>query len=49
TRLLRQFGSIQKIANATVDELAPFVGRKTATEVVDHFARQRALAEANAA
>ncbi|MDX6578051.1 MAG: excinuclease subunit, partial [Blastocatellia bacterium] len=42
TRLLRQFGSIQKIANATVDELAPFVGRKTATEVVDHFARQRA-------
>ncbi|MDX6531731.1 MAG: excinuclease subunit [Blastocatellia bacterium] len=46
TRLLRQFGSIQKIANATVDELAPFVGRKTATEIVDHFARQRALAEA---
>jgi len=50
TRLLRQFGSIQKIALATVDELAPFVGRKTATEIVDHFARQRALAEgANAA
>ncbi len=50
TRLLRQFGSIQKIATATVDELAPFVGRKTAAEIVDHFARQRALAEgANAA
>jgi excinuclease ABC subunit C len=50
TRLLRQFGSIQKIATASVDELAPFVGRKTATEIVDHFARQRALAEgANAA
>ena len=50
TRLLRQFGSIQKIAIATVEELAPFVGRKTATEIVDHFARQRALAEgANAA
>ena len=49
TRLLRQFGSIQKIANATVDELAPFVGRKTAAEIVDHFTRQRALAEANAA
>jgi excinuclease ABC subunit C len=45
TRLLRQFGSIQKIATATVEELAPFVGRKTATEIVDHFARQRALAE----
>jgi excinuclease ABC subunit C len=50
TRLLRQFGSIQKIATAKEDELAPFVGRKTATEIVDHFARQRSLAEgANAA
>ncbi len=50
TRLLRQFGSIQKVSTATADELAPFVGRKTATEIVDHFARQRALAEgANAA
>jgi excinuclease ABC subunit C len=50
TRLLRQFGSIQKISLASVEELAPFVGRKTATEIVDHFARQRALAEgANAA
>jgi len=50
TRLLRQFGSIQKISLATVEELAPFVGRKTATEIADHFARQRALAEgANAA
>jgi len=50
TRLLRQFGSIQKIAIAKVEELAPFVGRKTATEIVDHFARQRKLAEgANAA
>jgi excinuclease ABC subunit C len=50
TRLLRQFGSIQKISVATVEELAPFVGGKTATEIVDHFARQRALAEgANAA
>jgi excinuclease ABC subunit C len=50
TRLLRQFGSIQKISQAGVEELAPFVGRKTAAEIVDHFARQRALAEgANAA
>jgi excinuclease ABC subunit C len=50
TRLLRQFGSIQKIAQAGVEELAPFVGRKTAAEIADHFARQRALAEgANAA
>ena len=50
TRLLRHFGSIQKVSTATVDELAPFVGRKTAGEIVEHFERQRALAEgANAA
>jgi len=50
TRLLRHFGSIHKISEATIEQLAPFVGRKTATEIVDHFARQRALAEgANAA
>src|ERR1700704_2952344 len=50
TRLLRQFGSIQKISVSTIEELAPFVGRKTATEIVEHFARQRVLAEsANAA
>ena len=45
TRLLRQFGSIQKISTSSADELAPFVGRKTATEIVEHFTRQRALAE----
>jgi len=50
TRLLRQFGSIQKVSTSSADELAPFVGRKTATAIVDHFTRQRALAEgANAA
>jgi excinuclease ABC subunit C len=50
TRLLRHFGSIHKISEASIDELAPFVGKKTAAEIVGHFARQRALAEgANAA
>ena len=50
TRLLRHFGSIHKISEASVEELAPFVGKKTAGEIVDHFVRQRALAEgANAA
>jgi excinuclease ABC subunit C len=50
TRLLRHFGSIHRISEASVAELAPFVGRKTATEIVEHFMRQRALAEgANAA
>lgn len=50
TRLLRHFGSINRISEATAQELAPFVGKKTAGEIVEHFARQRALAEgANAA
>ncbi|HKO41725.1 MAG TPA: excinuclease ABC subunit UvrC [Pyrinomonadaceae bacterium] len=44
-RLLRQFGSIHRISEATESELIPFVGKKTAQEIVDHFARQRALAE----
>jgi excinuclease ABC subunit C len=43
-RLLRNLGSIQRVATASVAELAPFVGRKTAEEIVDHFTRQRALA-----
>jgi excinuclease ABC subunit C len=49
TRLLRQFGSIQRIARASVSELAPFVGIKTASEIVEHFGRQRLLAEAGTA
>lgn len=48
-RLLRNLGSIQRIARASVPELAPFVGKKTAEEIVEHFARQRALAEAGPA
>ena len=44
-RLLRQFGSIHRISEATESELTPFVGKKTAQEIVEHFARQRALAE----
>jgi excinuclease ABC subunit C len=44
TRLLRNLGSIQRVSTASVAELSPFVGRKTAEEVVEHFTRQRALA-----
>ncbi len=44
-RLLRNLGSIQRIATASVSELAPFVGQKTAQEIVNHFGRQRALVE----
>jgi excinuclease ABC subunit C len=43
-KLLRNFGSIERIANAGVEELAPFVGRKTAGEIAAHFQRQRGLA-----
>lgn len=43
-RLLRNLGSIQKIAQASTEDLSPFVGRKTAEEIVEHFRRQRALA-----
>lgn len=44
-QLLRNFGSIVKIANASVGELKPFVGEKAATEIFEHFERQRKLAE----
>ena len=46
TRLLRNFGSIQRVSQASAAELAPFVGRKTAEEIAEHFKRQRALAGA---
>jgi len=49
TRLLRQFGSIQRVALASVSELSPFVGLKTASEIVEHFGRQRRLAEGGTA
>ncbi len=45
-RLLRHFGSIHRVSEATEMELTPFVGKKTAREIVEHFARQRALVEA---
>jgi excinuclease ABC subunit C len=43
-RLLRNLGSISKVAEATPEQLSPFVGRKAAEEIVEHFRRQRALA-----
>ena len=48
-RLLRNLGSISRVATASVSELTPFVGPKTAQEIVDHFQRQRALAEGSGA
>ena len=48
-KLLRQFGSIERIAKASVEELRPFVGAKAAAEIVSHFDNQRSLAPAAAA
>jgi excinuclease UvrABC nuclease subunit len=42
--LLRNFGSIERIARASVEELTPYVGLKTARLVAEHFERQRNLA-----
>jgi excinuclease ABC subunit C len=43
-KLLRNFGSIERIAKASVEELTPFVGAKAAHQIFDHFERQRNLA-----
>ncbi|MGI8787324.1 MAG: excinuclease ABC subunit UvrC [Pyrinomonadaceae bacterium] len=43
-KLLRNFGSIERIAKATIEELAPFVGAKTAREIFAHFEKQRKAA-----
>jgi excinuclease ABC subunit C len=42
-RLLKFFGSIERIAKASVEELRPLLGPKVAGEVFAHFERQRAL------
>lgn len=43
-KLLRNMGSIEKIAKASIEELTPFVGLKTAKLVFEHFEKQRKLA-----
>ena len=44
-KLLRNFGSIERIAAATVEAMSPFVGRSTAREIADHFEKQRGAAK----
>ena len=44
-KLLKNFGSIERIAKASKQELLPFVGMKTANLVFEHFERQRKLAK----
>ena len=43
-KLLRNFGSLEKVAQASIEELTPFVGAKTARVIYEHFDRQRKLA-----
>ncbi|MGD9629887.1 MAG: excinuclease ABC subunit UvrC [Pyrinomonadaceae bacterium] len=45
-KLLREFGSIERIAKATADEMAPLVGRKAATDIAAHFENQRNIGRA---
>lgn len=42
-KLLRNFGSIERIARASFEELKPYIGGKAANDVVEHFAAQRRL------
>lgn len=44
-QLLKNFGSIERIAKASLEELRPFLGEKAASAVVEHFDRQRSLAK----
>lgn len=46
-KLLRNFGSIERIAKASVEELSPFLGAKAAKEVFEHFQRQKEISEKN--
>lgn len=42
-KLLRSFGSIERIAKASIEELRPFVGPRAAAEIVSHFETQRGV------
>jgi excinuclease ABC subunit C len=35
--LLRAFGSLERVKTASFDELAPYVGPKTASQIILHF------------
>jgi excinuclease ABC subunit C len=41
-RLLRNFGSLKRVSEATFDELKPFVGTREARRIVEHFTKFRA-------
>jgi excinuclease ABC subunit C len=40
-RLLRNFGSLKRVGEASIEELRPFVGQKQAERILEHFRQQR--------
>lgn len=40
-RLLRNFGSLKRVGDASYEELKPFVGEKQAERIIEHFRQQR--------
>jgi excinuclease ABC subunit C len=40
-RLLRNFGSLKRVGDATIEELRPFVGQRQAERIVEHFREDR--------
>ena len=42
-KLLKEFGSIERIAKANIEQMKPIVGAKAAKDIADHFERQRSL------
>jgi excinuclease ABC subunit C len=44
-RLLRNFGSLKRVSEASLAELSPFVGPRQAQRIVEHFARVKEAPE----
>lgn len=44
-RLLRNFGSLQRVAEASLEELRPFVGQRQAERIIEHFRDRRGAKE----
>ncbi|RMH33472.1 MAG: excinuclease ABC subunit UvrC [Acidobacteria bacterium] len=44
-KLLRNFGSVERIAEASFEELRPFVGENTAQAIVEYFRQKKSLLE----
>lgn len=47
-RLLRNFGSLKRVSQASVAELRPFVGQQQAERIVEHFRNEQKSDEARA-